>query len=634
MEKKYIFWIIFILVVSFLAYCFFPVINFEEKNSPKRILLFDRNWIKITDKSNEFWYKINLEKNEIEKIKNSLFVKSLLKIEDKNFYNNFWVDILAKLRALKDNLSWKRISWASTITEQFIKNKYFLWQKRTYLQKAREAVLAIYFNFKYSKNKILENYLNNIFVWNNLYWIKTWAKVYFDKNIEDLNKEEITILLSKINYPSSKSILEKSFLEYQNKIIKRLWFSFKNKIKKLKKFKSLDEFPFVTNNYPILEFLPLSLREGGTKISIDSKLQEFTRETIQNSLRELKWKNVTNAAVFAFIPKEPPNPLIRGNYREWEVLVYQGSKDFYAIDIDGQVDVIKSNRQMGSSVKPFLYLMALENWYWTENLLIDLENEYNSFKNSKKYITENYSLKEYGLIRLKKALWNSLNNATVRLAKELWLENVYDFYKKYWFKLDKNPEFYGYSLVLWNPSIKLEDLVKSYSKLLDLKDKNKFLLYKILSNPDNRDISFWVNSILSTSIPMAVKTGTSSDFRDNVVISYHPDLIIWVWVWNNDNSSMKWVTWITWAWDIWHKITEKAIQMWYIKDREIPVPKWIIESKYCLDKDCFRKELIYKKKWKKYFSRLADNYYSKKDILEKISEYEKEKLGNLGFEIK
>jgi membrane carboxypeptidase/penicillin-binding protein PbpC len=133
---------------------------------------------------------------------------------------------------------------------------------------------------------------------------------------------------------------------------------------------------------------------------------------------------------------------------------------------------------------------------------------------------------------------------------------------------------------------------------------------------------------------MAVKTWTSSDFRDNLVVSYHPDLVIWVWVWNNDNSSMKWVTWITWAWYIWHKIAEKAIELWYIKDKKIQVPDWIIEDYYCLTKNCFQKELIFKRKDTKYNSRIYDKYYSKKDLWEKLNEYEKEKLDAMGFILK
>lgn len=634
--KKYII-LIFILAVSFITYCFYPLIFYSPDYSkqPWHIFIKDRNWVTITDKGNSNWYKKYIESDF-----NSEFIKALIEIEDSDFYNHYWINIKSKIRALINNIKyWKIVSWWSTITEQYIKNHFFQSNKRTYLQKMREWFIAFYYSFSFLpntlwnhktgndlKNKILFLYYNNAYLWNNLYWVWAAIEVYFNKNkLNDLNQEEITLLISLIHNPWIKSLEEKSFREYFEKIKNKLWYTFERNIFILNKKENIDRFPFITNN-PSLNSLPFK-KEGGYKVTIDSKLQQFTKDILNKTLDELKDKNVTNWAVYAYIPSTK------------EILIYQWSRDFNSTEIDWQVDVIKSLRQPWSTMKPFLYLLALESWANTDDLIIDIESEYNSFKDNTTYISENYSLKEYWLVRLKKALWNSLNNATVRLAKELWLQKVYEFYKKYNFHLNNEAEHYWYSLVLWNPSISLYDLVYSYSKLVpslnpsphtsvlplqkgEINDINKFLLYDILSNPDNRDISFWVNSILNTSIPQAVKTWTSSDFRDNLVISYHPDLVLWVWIWNNDNSSMQWVTWITWAGYIWHNIIEKVIELWYIKDREIKVPEWIIESEYCLDEKCFRKELVYKKENKEYFSKLIDKKYDKKDLFENLSDYE------------
>lgn len=625
MKKKIILFSIFILAVSFLTYCFLPFITYNpsSENLPWRIFLTDRNWIVITDKANENGYKKNIKIDL-----GSKFVKSLIQIEDANYYNHFWIDIISKLWALKNNIKgWKITSWWSTITEQYIKNKYFTNNKRTYLQKLREATLSIYFSiFKINqlKNKeiILNKYLEQIYFWNNLYWLWAALEVYFDKNdLEKLTDEEIILLISLIHNPWVKSLKEENFKNYFEKIKAKLWYKFEKTITKLNKKENIDIFPFVTNNKNIQKLW---------KATIDLELQQYAKDILNKTLDELKDKNVTNWAIFAINPKTK------------EVLLYQWSRDFNSKVIDWQVDVIQSFRQPWSTMKPFLYLYALEKWANPDDLVVDLENQYNSFKDWKIYISNNYSLNEYGLVRFKKALWNSLNNASVRLAKELGLENVYNFYKKYNFKLDKTAEYYWYSLVLWNPSIKLEDLVWSYSKLIpkfshfakstlykreeEDNEINKFLLYDILSNPDNRDLSFWVNSILNTSIDQAVKTWTSTDFRDNVIISYHPDFVIWIWIGNNDNSSMVWVTWITWAWYIWHNIIEKAIELWYIKNVKIEVPDWVNESNYCLDLNCYRKELIYTKNNKNYSSRIMDQKYSKKDLFEKISDEEIERL--------
>ena len=616
--------LILILFLSFITYCFYPIITFNENNKkvPWRILLYDRNGILITDKANENWYK---EKNKNYKFDTEI-IKSIIKIEDKNYFNHYWFDIVSKIRAIKNNImNWKIVSGWSTITEQYIKNKYFNENKRTFLQKLREIFLSVYFTIKENKEFILNEYLNNTYFWNNIYWLKWALNVYFNKdNLEILTSEEISIIISLIHNPWIKSLEEKNFRTYFDKVKDKLDFEFERTIYKLNTKKNIDKFPFVT----IWKYT-----------SIDSELQNYTKEILNKTLDELASKNVTNWAVFAIIPSTG------------EILIYQWSREFYSNKIDWQVDVIKSKRQSWSTMKPFLYLFALESWANPDDLIVDLESEYNSFKEWKTYISTNYSLREFWLIRLKKALWNSLNNATVRLARELWLQEVYNFYIKYWFKLEHYPEYYGYSLVLWNPSITLEDLVYNYVKLIPKntlnpsyhgkitysspdkggknKEKwelNKFLLYDILSDPDNRDLSFWVNSILNTSIYQAVKTGTSSDFRDNLVVSYHPDLVVWVWIWNNDNSSMIWVTWITWAWYIWHQIIEKAIELWYIKEKNIETPEWIEQWDYCLDEKCFRKEIIYKKNWKEYLSRLAEKKYIGKDLFLKLSSSEKERL--------
>ncbi len=606
-KKKIIYSVFLLLTVSFLVYCFYPVFIYKENivTSPWNIILFDRKWVLITDKAKKWWYKIVLNKNiNLKKIK---VIRNIIEVEDKKYYDHFWVNILSKFRAFKDNILWKRISWWSTITEQFIKNKYFKESKRSYLQKLREATLAIYFSIIRDKNEILIEYLDNIYLWNQIYWIKSASLVYFWKsNLEELNNEEITLLISLINNPWIQSLGEKQFNLYFEKVKTKLGFNFKKKIFKLNKKENIDIFPFVTNN---------------NITTIDSDLQQFWKDILNQTIKELEWKNVTNWAIFALNPKN------------WEILIYQWSKSFYSSDIDWQVDVIKALRQPWSTMKPFLYLLALESWANPDDLIIDIESEYNSFVKWKTYISENYSLKEYGLVRFKKALWNSFNNATVRLAKELWIQEVYNFYKSYWFQLNNNAEYYWYSLVLWNPSISLENLVNSYVRLLP-DTKEKFLLYDILKDPDNRDISFWVNSILSTSIPQAVKTWTSSDFRDNLIVSYHPNFVIWIWVWNNDNSSMIWVTGITWAGYIWYQIIEKAIELWYITDYNYDIPEWIIESNYCLDINCFRKQLILKKENKEYFSKLKNNIYDKRDIFEKLSDFELDKLQDMWIEIK
>lgn len=627
--KKIKIWFLFfsLFFLTFLIYCFLPIIHYDTRYSqhvnhgfqnslaPGRFLLKDRNGEVITDKMYKQWY-FKAIKTDI----NSEFVHALLQIEDKNYYNHWWINIVSKIRAIKDNITWEKISGGSTITEQYIKNKYFKTHTRSYLQKLREAILALYFNLKYSKEHILNIYYHDVYFGNHLYGVGAAIEVYFKKDsLVSLTQEEIVILLSLLHNPSIQSLEETYFQNYFKQVKKRLWYEFERTyFWKLPQKINIDLFPFVTQKF--------SRNTSNTFVSIDAQLQWFTRDVMQETLKELANKNVTNAAVFAMNPKTK------------EILIYQGSKDFRASDITAQVDVIQALRQPGSTMKPFLYLQALESWAGPDSMLLDLESQYNSFQEWSVYISENYSLKQYGVVRLKKALGNSFNNATVRLAQELWLQEVYEFYKGFGFSFSHPAEHYGYSFVLGNPNISLENMVYAYSKLLPIgmskTQANKYLLYDILSDPDNRDVSFWVISVLNTSIPQAVKTGTSSDFRDNLVISYHPDLVVGVWVGNNDNSSMQWVTGITGAGYIWHQVIEKAIELGYITDTNILIPESIEEQSYCLDTRCIRKENIFSRSWQKYFSRPADKIYKEEDFFEQISEFEYQKLQELHIQVR
>ena len=609
---KYFFVIFIILFVIFNIILFLDLKN-PKDNDAWRIILYDRYWELLTNKPLKWGYykKYSLDLN----LKDD-FILSLLKSEDKRFLYHFWVDFLSKIRALKQNIvNNKIISGWSTLTEQYIKNKYYLWEKRTYFQKIKESYLAFLFSIKYSKEEILRKYLDNIYFWNQVYGIAWAIEIYFNKQkIQDLNNDEIKKLLSIIKNPSN--------------------------VKKINKNIFFDKYPHITNRI-FREENNINQKEFIYKTSISKKIQDYSFETLNKTIKELENKNVTNWAIIIINPKN------------MEVLAYHWSKDFFDNTIDWQVDIITSKRQLWSTFKPFLYLQALKSWANPDDLLIDLDNKI-LLEKDKIYLSQNYSLKQYWLIRFKKALWNSLNNASIRLALELWLSSVYEFYKKYWFIFDFEANHYWHALVLWNPNITLEQLVKSYTNLLpDLKinnsakisfelrenyqrerediDKDKFLLYNILSNPDNRDISFWVNSILNTPIYLAVKTWTSSNFRDNSLIWYHNDFVIWIWIWNNDNSSMIWVTWITWAWYIYNQIVKYAIENWYINDYKYEIPDEVEKQDYCLDEKCFRKEIIYNKTGKIYKSKILENDYNKDDIFENVSKEEKELLYNIWF---
>lgn len=634
--KKF-FVVVFFCALLFQWYAFVPLFFYSSDKKIGSIMIYDRHEKKYVDKRFEDGYYIPLSQKNIG---DSKFVSSLIHIEDKRYFDHFWIDILSKFRAISQNISSDTIiSWWSTITEQFIKNKYFLWDKRNYLQKLREGNIAFFLSIFKTKDEILYEYLDKQYFWNGIYWLE-WAmqKYFWKTDIGNLSENEIVILLSLIKYPWIKSFHESHFVEYQKILKKRLWFSYNFEKKVTPQKINIDPYPFITNHF-LKKISNFSYTSYNFHSTIDIDLQNYSFEILNSVILSFQEKNVTNGAVIWYDPNNS------------QILIYHPSRNYTAKNIDGNVDILQSKRQLWSTLKPFLYLQALEQNAEIDSLLVDVESQYNVENSDKIYIWENYSLKEYWLIRLKKALWNSLNASTVKLAKYIWMDNVYNFYKKYWFQFDYSAQHYGYWLVLGNPSIRLYDLVKSYSYLLpdyiieDFEltldknevylrkkqwiDTNKYLLYKILQSPDNRDISFWVNSVLNTSLLQAVKTGTSSDFRDNVLISYWPELVLGIWVGNNDNSSMKGVTGITWAWYIYNQIIKKSIQKWFITGVDYSTPDDLIPFEYCGDKNCYRKESSYKKTSHHFESKIFDNYYSKKDIFWEIDSYETSRLNQL-----
>jgi len=203
----------FLGIFFWLFYCFAPILEaptstgsvsanhqyFKNLNIGE-IKIYDRDNFLITHLPKEDGFFLEISEEEIPE----QFVQQLIQREDKRFYNHWGVDILSKIRAIKNNiLSGKIVSGGSTISEQWIKNEYFRGQKRTLLQKFREATVSLYFSGKFSKQEILKKYLNTVYFGNNVYGLKSASFVYFGKsNLASLTDEEISILLDILNVPS------------------------------------------------------------------------------------------------------------------------------------------------------------------------------------------------------------------------------------------------------------------------------------------------------------------------------------------------------------------------------------------------------------------------------------------------
>jgi penicillin-binding protein 1C len=586
------------------------------------LTLLDSNGIVITEKWKAWGYMIPYS--------GSLdipLIQAIIRIEDARFYNHHGVDILAKLGAIRENLQAGTIvRWGSTLTEQYVKNMYFAKNERTIIEKIRESIGAVSIETTERKDEILKKYLNSLYFWNKIYWLGSALASYFPgRNPENITEDEILDLITRIRSPNIDEGNIEQALEYRSRMATRLGISVgESWLLEHTRTTYKDNFPLLTarieqwirsycrgNKRDLEKFtlqIPNNLCESNSQtliLSIDTKLMQFVSTTLDGTLTPLWEKNVTNGAIYIYHPTKE------------KVLAYVASRPG-----SSAVDMIQERRSVGSILKPFVYLLALRDGADSESLIMDTLQEYPTGYDEKVFVPQNYVPKSYGPIRLREALGNSLNSATVRISEEIGIGKIYDFFRSVGLDMEHDAGYYGYGISIGTVELTLENVVESFSHLLRTEDKNIFLIEQILRDPKNRAKTFGISSILNTSIPLPVKTGTSTDFRDNWVVSYHPNAIIGVWIGNNDASPMQDISGVSGAGPLWHRVAEYMIANRMIYKIESDIPEGIQEIALCLDARCLQKELQYSKKTTSPKSRILNNIYYNEDFYTPLMEEE------------
>jgi len=555
-------------------------------------------------------------------------IQAVLSAEDKRFFSHGGVDWLAFGRAMIQNLAARRIvSGASTITQQVIKNRFGL--PRTVLGKVREMVLAIRLEHTLSKQEIFEQYINRVEFSNLAFGIEAAANVYFRKPASHLSLAESVFLAGLIQAPSrlnpyreldrakqrQQLLLERMHIrqiigattyriarhEELRLTPKKVNFKAPHfcemvlssgnslgitpRAEKSDQLKSAEETVLASGRIQqgalaSLSFQSVGLAPGGTiPTTLDYYLQEAVEDIVSIRIGELKDYNVTNAAV-----------LVLDN-RNGEILAYVGSKDFFDDSISGQVDGVQALRQPGSTLKPFMYQLALERSYTAATLLPDIQ-DYPSAPRS--FLPENYDRKFHGPVRLRQALACSYNVPAVRVLESIGVETLYDRLHAYGMQsLKELPSFYGPGLTLGNGEVTLLELTHAYSILARRGESihlqyltspsieyrvsslqspvpspqspvpspqspvsspqqlfspySSYLITHILADRQAAVPAFGEDTPLKLPFPTAVKTGTSKDYRDNWTVGYTPEYTVGVWVGNFDASSMQRVSGISGA---------------------------------------------------------------------------------------
>jgi penicillin-binding protein 1C len=507
-----------------------------------------------------------------------------ISVEDKDFYKHQGFDPLAIPRIIKNVIFSQRLIGGSTITQQLVKT-VLLTNERKISRKIREFVLAVRIEKTYSKDEILQMYLNEIPYGGGTAGIAAAAEAYFGKEVKDLNLTESIILAGLPQSPSRYSPYIGEPLAYvprakevarrmreDGKITKEVEQQVDSELDKVV-FKGLGtkiKAPhFVMYVKQLLEdkYGSNILDVGGLKVttSLDWQLQEKAEKTVKEEIDKVsKSLNISNGASIIL------------DTNTGEILSMVGSKDYFDKTIDGEVNVTTRSRQPGSSIKPLVYATAFAKGYSPASVLADVITEFPGKDENTPYIPKNYDGKEHGLLHLRDALASSINIPAVKLVALVGVDEVLgQGYKMGFTTLEPTKETLsrvGLSMALGGAEIKLIDMASAYStfangglkvepvailkiedsngkviyenkelkkeKVLD--DKVGFLINSVLSDNNARLLTFGINSYLNLgSRAVAVKTGTTNDLRDNWTIGWSRDTIVGVWVGNNNNDKMR-----------------------------------------------------------------------------------------------
>ena len=541
--------------------------------------------------------------------------------EDRNFYLNVGVDPIAIVRAVYYNVTEGSIvSGGSTITQQLVRNILLSQEERTertLVRKVKEAVLAMEVAQQYTKNDILEIYLNQIYYGNLAYGIEAASRTYFGKKANQLTLAEAALMAG---LPQSPAIYDpytnpegaKARQEVALGLMVEAGYVTAAEATAAAAepvIENLQEpsFEFAAPHFVTLvraeleaTYPPEVIYQAGLRIetTLDQRLQTLAEEIVAAQVNSLAARHVTNGALVAV------------EVETGEVLAMVGSKDFRDEAIAGQVNMALAPRQPGSAIKPLVYLAAFERGWTPATLIMDVPVEYPDGQGGV-YRPQNYDQKFHGPTTARFALANSYNIPAVKTLEFVGLEGLKEMAARLGITTFTRAD-YGLALALGGGEAPLLEMTGAYQAIANggvwvkphtilrvqdnlgrditpprpeprpvLRAEHAYLMTHILADNQARSRIFGPDSVLNLSRPAAAKTGTTNDYRDNLVFGYTPDIVTGVWVGNADYSPMQGTTGLSGAGPIWHDFMERAHEGLPVRD--FARPAGIVQLEVCAD---------------------------------------------------
>ena len=561
--------------------------KFSEKTTAQSTKIYDRTGsillYEIYGEEKRNWVPLNDIPENVRKM--------AVAAEDKNFYsNNIGIDLEGITRsAIVFFKTGKASMGGSTIPQQLIRST-FLSNEKTLERKIREIAMAIELTRRYPKDQVLEWYLNQVPFGQNTYGIGAASISYFGKPVSEINRAQAATLISLIQAPSYYPNHFDELMDRKNYVLNRMaedGYITKQEAEDAKKI----EVKFVENTQDIKapyftlwikqqlekQYGKTFLEENGLKVytSLDWNIQQTAEQTVRDGVKKNSAYNAYNAALVAIDPKTGQVLAMTvgtGNYYDKSYPDGCTSGKDCLFDPQYNVATMTPGRQPGSSFKPFVYATAFEKGYSDTTIVDDSPTCFGKW-GGKEYCPNDFDMSFRGPVTLRAALAGSLNVPAVKVLNSLaGLNDSISKAKEMGITTLSNPSsFYGLSLVLGGGEVTLLDMTSAYgvfatqgyhippvsiTKIINndgstlyenkktpqrvLSSRSTNLISSILSDNSARSFIFGSHSTLYfPDYTVAVKTGTTSDYKDGWILGYTPSIVAGVWAGNSNNEPMK-----------------------------------------------------------------------------------------------
>jgi len=545
---------------------------------PVKTLVFDVNGKLVHE-----FFKENRSIVPLRQIPQSM-INAILSIEDRRFYSHWGIDPVRLMGALvQDVIARRAEQGASTITQQLARN-LFLTHEKTFSRKIKEAILAIRIEQTYTKDEILQMYLNQIYFGEGAYGVDAAARIYFAKPVQEMTLPECAMLAGLPRNPRDYSprrdpdrALKRRNLVLaamvQNKKLSRQQYerAVETPLGVTKTRMNASEAPY------FMEMVRLYLEErygsnqvfeGGLRVftTIDADMQHAAEASLERRLTELEQRNGTKRSRAAILAKskvaqpaeKPQTEYLQGSVvaidpTNGQIRALVGGRDFNESNFNRAT---QASRQPGSAFKPFIYAAAIDNGYTPNEMILDTPVSFRA-GNGEDWSPQNYDHKFRGPVTLRMALAKSLNVPAAKLLQKLGTPVVTSYAKRLGIRSRLGQDL---SLALGTSEVNLLELTSAYGVFADqgvrtapvfvlrVEDKNGKILEQsrttaeeVLSPETALTMTNMMETVLQSgtaaaahalglAVPAAGKTGTTDDYTDAWFVGYTPNLVAGVWV--------------------------------------------------------------------------------------------------------